>query len=495
MVAFRIRPAWRRAGMALACLLGLAVPQPSSPAIAGRTAPAVEEVEGKPTIPLGNYDLAPLGYVVEEYFLSGTAQSYRPASDLGPDGNWRLQPASQAPYVTRIVVVRPADPARFSGTVVVEWLNVSGGADLAADWNMAHREMLRNGDAYVAVSAQKVGVEGGGGILGGGLPALKQANPGRYARLHHPGDAFAYDIFSQVGRLVGDPASGVMGPLKARRLLAVGESQSATFLVSYVNGVDRLARIFDGYLIHSRFGYAAGFGDDGVAGTGVPRYVRFRRDLRVPVLTLITETDLPDGRVPGYHGTRMPDNRRLRVWEIGGAAHADRYAIEVATIDSGALPIERLAAAYAANDLMGMKLPHRINNAPQQHYVTQAALRQLDRWVQGKAPPGAAPLAFENGTFALDDHGNARGGLRTPWVDVPTARHSGISGQQGFLALMGTTQPFADVELQRLYPGGRVDYLARFTRALDDAIGKGFLLGADRAEILALAAASYQGAR
>ena len=45
--------------------------------------------------------------------------------------------------------------------------------------------------------------------------------------------------------------------------------------------------------------------------------------------------------------------------------------------------------------------------------------------------------------------------------------------------------------LRRLYPGGELDYLTRFTVALEAAIGSGFILAADRAEILALAAAEY----
>ena len=71
-----------------------------------------------------------------------------------------------APYATRIVVVRPTNPSKFNGTVVVEWLNVSAGADASPDWNAVHRELIRSGYAYVGVSAQKVGVEGGPSLIG-----------------------------------------------------------------------------------------------------------------------------------------------------------------------------------------------------------------------------------------------------------------------------------------------------------------------------------------
>src|SRR6516164_2345072 len=68
--------------------------------------------------------------------------------------------------------------------------------------NVTHREILRRGHAYVGVSAQKVGIEGGRGeATRPGLAPLKKADSKRYGRLSHPGDAYAYDIFSQAGRL------------------------------------------------------------------------------------------------------------------------------------------------------------------------------------------------------------------------------------------------------------------------------------------------------
>jgi hypothetical protein len=69
------------------------------------------------------------------------------------------------------------------------------------------------------------------------------------------------------------------------------------------------------------------------------------------------------------------------------------------------------------------------------------------------------------------------------------------TGQRGelFAFLFGTTREFEAADLARLYPGGRGDYLGRFEGALDAAINAGFLLAADRAEILAVAAASWPG--
>jgi hypothetical protein len=96
----------------------------------------------------------------------------------------------------------------------------------------------------------------------------------------------------------------------------------------------------------------------------------------------------------------------------------------------------------------------------------------------------------------LDSHGLARGGVRTPWVDVPIARTSGlITSEIGpasvMAAIFGSGEPFDVATLHRLYPGGSFQYLELFTAALDGAILAGFILPADRAEILELAAAVY----
>jgi Alpha/beta hydrolase domain len=459
----------------------------------------VKPVPGKPALLLGAFDIASLGYVAEEFFISGPASSYSSAAELGPDGRWSVTPSESADFTTRIVVLTPADRARFNGTVLVEWLNVSGGIDAPAVWMMAHREMVRAGYAYVAVSAQRVGVEGGLNLMGVDM-SLKSQDPKRYAALCHPGDAFAYDIFSQAGRIVKD---GVLGDLRAEHVVALGESQSALFLTTYVNAIDPLAQVYDGFLVHSRFGPAAPL-DGGsifdVLETNTSHAVRFRPDLRVPLVTIITETDLFGGPRRGYYGARQPESQRLRVWEIAGTAHADNYTIQVAPIDTGAAALNDVVAAYApTNMLMGQQLDHCINFAPQHHYVLQAALSQLCQWVRtGTSAPSAETIELSDADPpqpVLDANGLARGGVRTPWADVPIARTSGIGSEETTMAsIFGSGELFDAATVRRLYPGGAADYLQRFTAALDSAIQSGFILAADRDEILQLAAATFPAA-
>jgi hypothetical protein len=291
-------------------------------------------------------------------------------------------------------------------------------------------------------------------------------------------------------------------------VLAIGESQSAMFLVTYVNEVDADARVFDGFLVHGRGGGAAllegslgaersleEIAETVSSGRGAslsPRAERIRRDVRVPVLTLQSETDVFG---LGSIAARQPDSERFRLWEIAGAAHADTYLLVASGADDGSLHPTALAKLLAPIDaFFGMKMNSPINAGPQQHYVLQAALAHLDRWAGGGAPAPEAPrldLREGGGLLALDELGIARGGLRSPWVDAPTAVLSGF-GQSGsiFAFLFGTTRPFDAAALARLYPGGRADFLARFQHAIDETLSRGFLLEADAAEIEGLAGAT-----
>ena len=114
-----------------------------------------------------------------EYAAAGTATSYKVDGALTPDGRWTFTPDTGAAYRTRVLVRAPADPAKFSGTVVVEWLNVSGGTDADPDWVSLEEEIVRAGDIWVGVSAQRLGVEGGPvAVKVQGVPGAEKAGLG-----------------------------------------------------------------------------------------------------------------------------------------------------------------------------------------------------------------------------------------------------------------------------------------------------------------------------
>jgi hypothetical protein len=488
---------WIACGVALGLIAGIpqAHAQPPGPKHMIPT-----PIPGRPVLPLGAFDLSTLHYAVQEYFLSGDAVSYRAVGSPGDDGRWNVEVDQHAPFTTRLVVVRPENPAKFNGTVIVEWLNVSAGTDSGPDWNYTHRELIRQGYAYVGVSAQKGGIDGSGMNLGipGVLP-IKKADPQRYAQLNHPGDAFAYDIYTQTALAIRHSHdTRVLGPLVPKHVIATGESQSAGFLTTYVNAVEPVAKAFDGFLIHSRFGSGAPLSGS-YAGSGAAAMVKglqIRTDTNKPVLIFISESDL---MLPGgYLSARQPDNDHLRTWEVIGTAHADSYTLGGAAIDSGSASIEQLAKAYVpGSNVMGMPLGQPMNSAPQHHYVMQAALAALNRWVvAGQPPPHGQRMNVTESApqqLVLDENGNATGGVRSPWVDVPTARLSGL-GQTGggmMAALFGVTETFDAAKLSALYPGGQTEYVGKFNTALKSAISAGFILPADEAEIKALAAYSF----
>lgn len=371
-------------------------------------------------------DLGAHGYDETELRAAGTASSY-------------AEPTT-APYATRVVVRRPT--AGFIGTLVTEWLNVSSGSDAAPDWTYLAEEIVRRGHAWAGVSAQRTGVEGGAARVATGLGpgGLKVQDPQRYGDLTHPGDRYSFDIFTQVAR-------GLAAELGADCVLAIGESQSAAALTTYLNVLG--ASLFEGFLVHSRPG--------GALHTDEPTLVP---DVGVPVIVVQTEGDL-FGRLD-FLPARQPDAERFRLWEVAGAAHADLF--QIGELES----------------FLGC--PDPVNRG-QQAYVVRAALRWLEGWARGgPAAPSAPRLTVTGDDFERDPHGNVLGGVRTPAVDAPADVLSGYAapGASPICALFGRT-----LELAAPAYGSREEYLAAYTAATDAAIAAGFVLPEDRDAVLA----------
>ena len=112
-------------------------------------------------------DLAKLGYVEEEFVISGTANVY----NRGTDGSLTVKTAN-APYTKRILVRRPANAAKFSGNVIVEPLENTRRFDWAFLWAISHDYLTEHGDAWVGVTHNPQAIE-----------ALKTFSARRYASL------------------------------------------------------------------------------------------------------------------------------------------------------------------------------------------------------------------------------------------------------------------------------------------------------------------------
>jgi len=415
-------------------------------------------------------DLARHGYREEEFFLGGVAERFVPApdSEFGWAGRWHVRPAGTAPYKTRMVVLRPEDPAAFNGTVVMSWNNVTAGYDNFGGGDSL--ELLEGGYAFVAVSAQRVGVHG----VPGSPQGLSVWDPDRYGSLSIPSDDYSFDIFTQAASVIAparprrtpDP----MGGLEVRRVIAQAASQSAGRLATYVNAIQQHTGIIDGFLLTLYFGTGAPVevGEAVVTlpepgseeSTQRPALVGthlLRDDLDVPVMVVNSECE-----ATSCYGVRQPDTDRYRYWEVAGTSHVCFQAME------------SVIPRYQRDFGFTLPVERGINEVPMAP-VVDAALHLLCAWVQDGTPPPTQPrieFAGDPPEIRRDEHGIARGGIRLPQVAVPLAHNSAVPASPGPLArLGGSCVPFPPGKVRALY-GDRATYLARFeeaTRATEKA--------------------------
>jgi len=444
--------------------------------------------EGTLSLQAQSFDLADVGYEDAEYFIAGTASAFTNINELAVEGDWQAALAEQAQYNTRIVVHRPVDPEEFSGTVMVEWMNVTAGFDAPFSWSAGHAEMYRSGHVWVGVSAQVVGIEGSD--FGLAPLYLKAANPTRYSELNHPGDSFSYDIFTQIAGLLRSPQSiDVLNGMQPDYLLALGQSQSANRLTTYINAIQPLYNAYDGFIVHSRTVNSSALSQAPQTEIPTPSASRIRSDSNVPVMTFQTETDVS---FLGYVAARQDDSENFVLWEVAGTGHIDFYMVASGRID--AVGSAQSAAIVEVNSvlsgLISCDLP--INAGPV-HYVFQRALRSMDTWVRGGARPAAASrLNLIGSAYELDSNGNVTGGIRTPYVDAPSATLLGNgNGNSFFCNLLGTTTLFSPAEMASLY-SDQDGYVNEVTVATNSAVAAGFILEEDGEAIINWAPFQWQ---
>jgi hypothetical protein len=400
------------------------------------------------------FDLSklPNPYQDAEYFVSGTARDQTTGAT--------------APYTTRIMVTRPTDAAKFNGTVLLDWVNVTAQFENAVDSLEARDMLLREGYAIVWASVQAAGVCC--------TPLTPKVwDPVRYGSLNHPGDAYANDIFSQIAKAMRAPTGTVdpTGGLAVKHVLAAGQSQSASKLDMYVRNVQPTAGVIDGFLIH---------GGGGKTWNPPPT---------VPVLHLLSDREA---------ATDSPSTTtNYRLWEIAGAAHSDFWLGYNSVFGHGprvladaprksvqeAKDIAATAGNYgevvhpmdATCTLAGATMPMR--------YAVSAALDHLNTWVAtGVAPPNGPRYQFAAGQLAKDQWQNTLGGIRYPPIDVPVATYVSTLCNLG-----GITVPFSDVQLRVLYPSFANDYYAKIKAATAASVAGGWLLPDDAVDLLARA--------
>jgi hypothetical protein len=458
-----------------------------------------------------------VGYEQSEFFLSGKAASYASATPLAKNGQWNVKTATTAPYKTRVVVYRPVDPKRFDGTVVVEWLNVTAGIDAPAAWLNSHVQMIRDGMAYIGVDAQAGGINGQANSIAGatGAGGLRQSDPARYGSLQHPGDSYSYSIYQQAGQAVRTAGSKLLGGLHPNRVLALGESQSAFRLVTYIDALQpRSPGIYNGYFVYSRGGNGSDLSQSPQTTITTPTPTYIRADIHVPVFLFETETDLLD---LGYLAARQPSTTYLREWETAGTAHDDTYGLLYARSDTGNGVADTDAFQSMSNPpsdpIQGIVDCAAPVNAGSHTYELRAAMAAANHWIASGTVPRQSPRLEVNPanheSFLVDSNGNALGGIRTPQVEAPVAKVSGI-GQPGstpigtqpsnastissqtLCGILGTTVPFSAAQLTALYPT-HAAFVAKWDAATAAEVREGYLLPSDAQTLDRVAAQSSIG--
>ncbi|WP_380167770.1 alpha/beta hydrolase domain-containing protein [Jannaschia sp. R86511] len=420
-----------------------AVPDPEVSGPVPWTSPAGDPAHGYPFLAT-DYDLAGRGYVEEEFLVSGEATRY--TADGRVDATVR---STGHDYTTRIVVRRPVAAEDFNGTVVAEWYNVSNQWDQEVDWFQTHEHLVREGYAWVGVSAQRAGVHSATG--------LRAWSPGRYGELDVTDggtvldDTLSWDIFSQAVQAVRDPAgTAPLGPLSAQRVVATGHSQSAGRLWSYVNSVDPQADVVDAVVLH------------GGGGT-------MRTDLETPVFKINSETDVAIDLLGAAQ--RQQDSDVLRTWEVSGASHGDWKLIT----DYGRLRIRDVGTAPGGYPGTPQTCAAPSGSRIPQHMVQSTLYDHVAAWLaDGTAPPSAPPIQLTGGTVARDELGLGLGGIRLAQQDVPQRLNSGLNTGLGFCFLDGGSVPVDDATLASWYPDEDA-YVAQVVAATRGAVAAGYL--------------------
>lgn len=422
----------------LAALLVPASPSPAAEPRQAVTVPSAETIpaglKGRPFMGLLK---VPKGYVQEEFLVRGSATPYGNATILG-DAPVDLTGAPPAPFVTRVTVVRPVSvPA--NGSAVVTWQNVTFGHDIG-EWFNVGREVVRQGWTYVEASVQPAS-----------MPALKAFDPVRYGEVLLPGDAYSYDIFSQIGKLVA--IGGLTGGQGFNEVVALGASQSGSALNNYLDLVQPVyEKVYDGFI---------------VAVSNGPDY-----DNDVPVLRLLSENEI-DG------SSTSPDAKNYRQWEVAGSAHGSHSDFQYIGAQE-----ERDLGVNLVDPLAGDNGPFGTSNCLINRFpmwqAHDAALAAMRLWTRNGGSPEPQPrMAVKNGAIQRDRVGNGLGGIRLPAIAVPRAAYNRTGD---CVALDGRTEPFSAAQLKRLYPTKKA-YLRQLRAAVKRSVKAGVLTRTDAATI------------
>jgi hypothetical protein len=389
------------------------------------TVPAIPTVEGPITGPgemhpglrqgpAGTNLEEDFDYVAEEYFVSGTAAG--------------------APYKTRILIRKPKKSKDFSGFVVGEPTHRGGNALIC---QYARFGIGKRGHGCMTVAARPINLNNPA-TPGAGL---KEFNAERYGSLTIS-NAQANEVIAQVGRLIQSNLRG--GPMgdryKVKHMILSGTSDSSGATRAYMAPAHATFRMPDGGPIYEGFFVTSTLGNDIVAITDVP------------TIQMPSQSEVHGSSTWGW---RRPDSdlpgNQFRLNEVAGMSHNDARE-NPAFFDCTREPFH-----FPHGALTFMGLQHTLN------------------WVAyGRRPPHAQVMETDADTsdgtrVALDEFGNAKGGVRSPYLDVPAGTFTIPNSGPGLCSQTGYFTPLTEEQLKALYRG-KGDYLVKVLRSTAELV-------------------------
>lgn len=443
-----------------------------------------------------------IGYVEEEYFLTGEANIYQEGENHSAKILYY-----NAPYTTRILVRRPVLPKKFSGNVVLEILNSSAGFDIDRMWVNSWPFFTRNGDVYVGITSK-----------GNVVDSLIQWDQKRYSLINwknpHPerkipeniptNGPFSFlpqyemglfwDMLIDCATLL--KSKNEQNPLKGfpdRHLYLTGWSQSGFYIARYLATFhDPNNSLFEGFLsagstaglmpLNSYEKTGSIFGTPGIPAGNM-------MGTRQPTIAVNTESE---NRVANWVGDFDEPGFKFRTYQIAASSHDSKHSIVDYYNRNGCNPLRRIGRGNGFTPADGDLLDYPY------HFIFNAAFHHLYCWAREGIPAPHAPkietrVAFKESTDAfgsylencIDAFGNCKGGIRTPAVDYPTGKYTSFStDDQGKVnATFGKVNPFSPDLLKNLY-GTLENYRKLVEKGADDMLAKGFLLPEDREEMI-----------
>jgi hypothetical protein len=288
-------------------------------------------------------------------------------------------------------------------------------------------------------------------------------------------DSIRWDVMSQIGALLkSDSAANPLAGYRVQYVYAT--MQSGGDLPTYVSGIARNVRlengkpVYDGFIIKDSGAPSQLNGCSPRLAAGDPRIII--RNAGVPVIQILAQNAISPN-------TRRPDSDasgdQFRRYELPGASHFDvwHYMYRPPIEQINAMGIQ--TAEYTEVPLQcEPRAP--INDFPQPYFFA-GAFYNLDQWVRKGTPPPKAGFVGDN-----DEFGNPRGGVRSPWLDVPAATfHPGMKGLPN-CADIGWWEPFSWSQLEAIH-GNYGNYSKKFLAGVDRLVSERWVLPSDGEKI------------